>query len=247
MKRIFAIALTGLLLTTALAPPASALEYTFEPESKSDYYGSTSYEDIYGSQYNYGGTNVIDFYDPTTVDYTPSTAPTFAPAADTSNSGLFVPTYDTTVSYPDLWGSAAVQQVSYTDPATLTRSDGSIGTLSIPSLGISMKVYEGTTSASMKKGVGHFSETSGWYGNIGLAGHNRNAAYVIGSIKDLKIGDTITYTTSLGTRTYHVSFVGNISSTDWSYLQGTADNRITLITCLANQPSLRVCVQAKEA
>lgn len=247
MKRFFAIALTGLLLTATLAAPASALEYTFESKSKSDYYGSTSYEDIYGSQYNYGGINAIDFYAPTTVDYMPSTAPAYRPADGMTNSGLSAPTYETTVSYPDLWGGAVIQQVSYTDPATLIRSDGSIGALSIPSLGISMKVYEGTTAASMKKGVGHFSETSGWYGNIGLAGHNRNAAYVIGSIKDLKIGDTITYTTRLGTRTYHVSFVGNISSTDWSYLQGTADNRITLITCLANQPSLRVCVQAKEA
>ena len=66
------------------------------------------------------------------------------------------------------------------------------------------------------------------------------------SIKDLEIGDTITYTTIFGTRTYHVSFVGTISNTDWSYLQATADNRITLTTCLANQPSKRVCVQAVE-
>lgn len=37
-----------------------------------------------------------------------------------------------------------------------------------------------------------------------------------------------------------------IASTDWSYLQATADNRITITTCLANQPSKRVCVQAVE-
>lgn len=246
MKRFFSIILAALSLTTALAAPASALEYTFETQSSADYYGSTSYEDIYGSRYNYGGANVIDFYDPTSLDYAPSTSPTFAPAPGTNGGGTTVPTYDTSVSYPDLWGDTAVRQVSYTDPATLTRSDGSIGTLSIPSLGIYMKAYAGATASSMKKGVGHFSETSGWYGNVGLAGHNRNAAYVIGSIKDLKLGDTITYTTSLGSRTYAVSFVGNILSTDWSYLQATADNRITLITCLADQPSLRVCVQAKE-
>lgn len=246
MKRLLAISLAVLSLTTALAAPASALEYTFETESSADYYGSTSYEDIYGSQYNYGGVNAIDFYDPTTVEYTPVSSPIFTPAAGTVSPGTTMPTYDATVSYPDLWGDTVVQQVSYTDPSTLTRADGSIGTLKIPSLGISMKAYAGATTASMKKGVGHFSETSGWFGNIGLAGHNRNAAYVIGSIKDLKLGDTISYTTSLGTRTYAVSFVGNILSTDWSYLQATADNRITLITCLADQPSLRVCVQAKE-
>jgi sortase A len=69
---------------------------------------------------------------------------------------------------------------------------------------------------------------------------------VIGSIKDLNIGDTITYTTIYGTRTYAVTLVKTISNTDWSYLQTTSDNRITLTTCLADQPTKRVCVQAVE-
>ena len=37
-----------------------------------------------------------------------------------------------------------------------------------------------------------------------------------------------------------------ISNTDWSYLQSTADNRITLTTCLADHPESRVVVQAVE-
>ena len=56
----------------------------------------------------------------------------------------------------------------------------------------------------MKKGLGHYSSTSAWDGNIGVCGHNRGSKYVIGSIKDLRQGDTITYTTKLGTRTYQV-------------------------------------------
>ena len=48
----------------------------------------------------------------------------------------------------------------------------------------------------------------------------------------------------LGTRTYEVTMVRVIADTDWSYLQGTADNRITLTTCLENQPTKRICVQA---
>ena len=40
--------------------------------------------------------------------------------------------------------------------------------------------------------------------------------------------------------------VETIASSDWSYLQATFDNRITITTCLANQPSKRVCVQAVE-
>ena len=40
--------------------------------------------------------------------------------------------------------------------------------------------------------------------------------------------------------------VETIANTDWSRLQATSDNRITLTTCLANQPEKRACVQAVE-
>ena len=98
----------------------------------------------------------------------------------------------------------------------------------------------------MRKGVGHFPGTSAWDGNIGLCGHNRGSSHNIGSIKDLEIGDMICYETCMGTRFYRVSLVRVIEQTDWSYLNNTSDNRITLITCLAGQPSKRVCVQGVE-
>ena len=40
--------------------------------------------------------------------------------------------------------------------------------------------------------------------------------------KDLEYGDTITYTTVHGTRTYSVVSVKTISNTDWSDLQVTS-------------------------
>ena len=138
------------------------------------------------------------------------------------------------------------QQTAFTSVDGLEREDGSIGTLEIPSLDISMKVWEGESSASMKKGLGHYSSTSAWNGNVGMCGHNRGSKYVIGSIKDLRSGDTITYTTALGTRTYQVSTVETISNDNWSYLQSTSDNRITITTCLADHPENRICVQAVE-
>ena len=124
--------------------------------------------------------------------------------------------------------------------------DGSIGTIKIPSLKINMKVWEGETSTSMSKGLGHYSSTSAWDGNVGACGHNRGTKYAIGAIKNLKQGDTITYTTMYGTRTYAVTLVKTISNTDWSYLQATSDNRLTLTTCLADHPESRVVVQAVE-
>lgn len=109
-----------------------------------------------------------------------------------------------------------------------------------------MKVWEGETNVSMSRGLGHYSSTSAWDGNVGACGHNRGSKYVIGSIKDLKQGDTITYITVYDTRTYAVSLVKIISNTDWSYLQATSGNRITLTTCLADHPESRVVVQATE-
>lgn len=108
-------------------------------------------------------------------------------------------------------------------------------------------LWEGETTASMKKGLGHFTSTSVWNGNVAVCGHNRGAKYVIGSIKNLDVGDKITYTTSMGTRTYLVETVTKISSSDWSYLSSTTDNRMTLLTCVAGDSSQRWCVQAVQA
>ncbi len=135
---------------------------------------------------------------------------------------------------------------SYTSVQSMAYKNGSIGTVKIPWLGISVPVWEGETTASMAKGLGHYSSTSAWQGNVGVAGHNRGAKYNIGSIKNLVAGDIITYTTIYGTRTYQVTMVKTIANNDWSYLQRTADNRITLTTCLENQPAKRICVQAVE-
>ena len=45
-------------------------------------------------------------------------------------------------------------------------SNGSLGTLKIPAIGLSVKIVQGTDSASLAKGVGHFEETSIWNGKL---------------------------------------------------------------------------------
>ena len=157
-----------------------------------------------------------------------------------AGSGSTVPIIPETpqITVPNSPAYTSVQGMAYTD--------GSIGTLKISKLGISVKVWEGETTTSMAKGVAHYSSTSAWDGNVGLAGHNRGAKFNIGAIKNLVAGDTITYTTMYGTRTYQVTSVKTIANNDWSYLQSTADNRITITTCLENHPESRVMVQAVE-
>lgn len=217
------------------------------------------YEDIYGS-YNYGGINVVDYQIPE-LSYgcfsTTQTSvmekvrlPGLQQYVNVSTSaggyGVGAGSYGTPVISSGTTITPVYREPAYTSAEDMERKDGSIGTLKIPSLDINMKVWEGESNASMAKGLGHYTTTSAWDGNVAVCGHNRGAKYVIGDIKDLEIGDTIIYTTIYGTRTYEVVLVKTIASTDWSYLQATADNRITITTCLANQPSKRVCVQAVE-
>lgn len=127
---------------------------------------------------------------------------------------------------------------------SLYYTGGYLATLSIPSIDLSVKVYEGTSDSSLAKGVGHFENTSIWNGNIGLAGHNRGVNTYFGQIHTLNPGDTIQLTTRLGTRTYQVKSVQKIASTQVSVLDATAQNQLTLITCVANEPSYRWCVTA---
>lgn len=244
----------------SLSFSAHAADYSFTTESPMDYYGSTSYEEVYGSQYNYGGPNVVDYQIPEleygifSTTQTGLMEKTLLPGLQQSvysvsgGAGYGITTGDGVyVSAPEVLTpptSPLYQQSAYTSVDGMERSDGSIGTLKIPSLGINMKVWEGETNTSMSKGLGHYSSTSAWDGNVGVCGHNRGAKYVIGAIKDMEEGDLITYTTIYGTRTYAVTSVEIIASNDWSSLQATSDNRITLTTCLANYPEKRVCVQA---
>ena len=126
----------------------------------------------------------------------------------------------------------------------LRYSDGSLGTLKIPTINLTVKVYQGTDSAALKKGAGHFTNTSIWDGNACFAGHNRGVNNHFGKIHTLEAGDTITLTTMLGTRTYAVTSVEKVSVNDSSGTASTTDNRVTLYTCVMNQPEYRWCVTA---
>ena len=121
-----------------------------------------------------------------------------------------------------------------------------LATLKIPSLNVNVKVYEGAGSSVLAKGAGHFEDTSIWDGNCAIAGHNRGANCYFGEIHNLNVGDTITLTTRLGTRTYAVTSVNKISDTDNSLLAPTAENCVTLFTCVRNQRAYRWAVRAVE-
>ena len=95
----------------------------------------------------------------------------------------------------------------------------------------------------MKTAVGHFNQTSIWNGNIGLSVHNRDYKIDFRQLKNVNIGDTVTYRTNFGTRTYKITTKTEINETDWSYLEDTTDNHVTMITCIEDKPTKRLLVQ----
>ena len=98
----------------------------------------------------------------------------------------------------------------------------------------------------MKTAVGHFAETPIYNGNVGLSAHNRDYKIDFRELKNIKLGDIVTYRTNFGTRTYKITTKTEIEETDFSYLENTADNRITMITCIENKPIKRLLVQATQ-
>lgn len=122
---------------------------------------------------------------------------------------------------------------------------GAIGKLTIQSIGLSKYVYDGTSQANMKKGVAHFDCTPGWGGNIAFAGHNRPASWAaFAKLKDVKMGDVVTYTTAYGTRTYVISNISTCATTDTSGLAQNGREQITMYTCKENQPDVKLKVVA---
>ena len=65
-------------------------------------------------------------------------------------------------------------------------------------------------------------------------------------LKELEIGDEIIYKNNSQIKRYKVNFITIIDDTNWSYLQETNENIITLITCVENEPSKRRCIQGIE-
>lgn len=117
--------------------------------------------------------------------------------------------------------------------------------IEIPVISLKAEIQEGTTKEIMDKYVGHFEETSNWIGNIGLAAHNRGYENnYFANIKKLKEGDIINYCYNNTVRKYVVEKQTIITDTDWTYLEDTEENTLTLITCVENEPKYRRCVQA---
>lgn len=259
MKRNACI-LAALAISAVLTIPAGALEYTIEAPDGPDFGTPTSIEVVQtadrGEAKNEDrsknaalippafGSATSDL--PGSGDYlTPNLSPGGMPVTGAvigGSTAVVYPSHNTTTTVSGNSVSSGFTEV--TDD--LYYSSGYLGTLKIPAIDLSVKIYQGTDSKTLAKGAGHFEETSFFNGNMALAAHNRGVNNYFGKIHTLSLGDKITLTTKLGTRTYEVVSVSKVSETDRSSLSPTTDNRITLYTCVRNERDQRWCVQAVE-
>ena len=117
----------------------------------------------------------------------------------------------------------------------------------ISQISLEASIAEGTSKEIMDKYVGHFEETSKKDGNVGLAAHNRGyAVNYFARIKELQEGDEIIYKYNDFEKVYTVVENKIIKDTDWNDLEETEENKITLITCVENEPEYRRCIQGIE-
>lgn len=117
--------------------------------------------------------------------------------------------------------------------------------ISIPKILIySAPVKDGIDEDTLNNYIGHFPSTNKERGNVGFAAHNRG--YKNNYFKDinkLNIGDEIIYKNKDYLKIYKVELKEEIDSYDWSYLEATTSDKITLITCVSNKPNKRLVVQ----
>lgn len=123
------------------------------------------------------------------------------------------------------------------------KKESEVWQLNIPSISLIAPIAEGTTKEIMDNFIGHFEKTNKTEGNIGLAAHNRGyKVNYFQNLKKLKKGDEIIYRYKNLERKYKVTKHKIIKDTDWSCLENTKENTITLITCVEDEPEFRRCI-----
>jgi LPXTG-site transpeptidase (sortase) family protein len=111
-----------------------------------------------------------------------------------------------------------------------TLESGVFGRITIPRLGISALIAEGTQPAQLDRAVGHISTTAfpGQPGNCALAGHRDSFLRGLGGVRE---GDVVLIETLQDTYTYAVQWGIVVGPHQVDVLDSTAIPSLTLVTC----------------
>ncbi len=119
-------------------------------------------------------------------------------------------------------------------PATGDPAAGSpVGVISIPTIGLSMVVVEGTGEAQLQDGPGHYPATPlpGEAGNVAIAGHRTTYLHPFYNLNELVPGNTIDIATVQGLFVYRVTSSQVVDPTDVAVVDPTPTPTLTLTTC----------------
>ncbi len=105
-----------------------------------------------------------------------------------------------------------------------------LGRIEIPRIALSVVVLQGTTSQTLRQGVGHIDGTAlpGESGNIGIAGHRDT---FFRGLQDIRSDDEILLQTSAGTTVYVVDWIQITQPSDGSIVLSASTSALTLVTC----------------
>jgi sortase A len=108
-----------------------------------------------------------------------------------------------------------------------------IAQITIPAIGVSEYVVEGTDTANLRKGPGHYPETPlpGESGTTAIAGHRTTYGAPFRNIDQLKRGELITLDMPDGRFVYRVEETKIVDDQDLSVLDNVGYQRLVLSAC----------------
>jgi sortase A len=108
--------------------------------------------------------------------------------------------------------------------------DGLIGRIEVPRLNLTVVVFEGTASKTLRRAVGHITGTTlpGQPGNVGIAGHRDT---FFRPLRNIQPNDIITVTTLRGAYRYRVVSTKIVRPDDVAVLDPDGTEVLTLVTC----------------
>lgn len=118
--------------------------------------------------------------------------------------------------------------------------------LSIPKINLfDIPIKDGVEDDVLESYIGHFPTSSYYDGNVCLAAHN--SGYSNNHFKNLYLlnyDDEIQYNYYGNIKIYKVKNKIVIKDNEFDVLNDYTNNKITLITCISESPSKRLCIEA---
>jgi sortase A len=108
-----------------------------------------------------------------------------------------------------------------------------LGTIEIPSIGVTKSIYEGITLTTLDHGPGHWPGTAmpGHQGNVVIAGHRVSHDKPFRNIDKLQPGDQVILTTDEGRFVYQVTGTDIVYPDALWIVDQTVDYTATLFAC----------------